>query len=46
MKCEKCGGMMNKMDEHTMKCEGCGAMVKMDMDKDHMMQGDGMNKEM
>ncbi len=34
MKCEKCGGMMEKMHEHTMKCEECGNTVKVQESKD------------
>ena len=30
MKCDKCGGMMKKMDGTTMKCENCGNTMKME----------------
>ncbi len=34
MKCEKCGGMLKRIDEHTMKCEECGNTVKVQESKD------------
>lgn len=32
MKCEKCGGIMNKVDDKTMKCESCGAIKNINED--------------
>lgn len=48
MTCEKCGGEMKQVDEHTMKCEGCGNVMNTDgMKKDDMgMMHDDMHQDM
>ncbi len=33
MKCKKCGGNMQRVDEKTMKCEKCGDVVNDDENK-------------
>lgn len=36
MKCKSCGGIMKKIDDHSMKCESCGETVKIEETKDAM----------
>lgn len=39
MKCDKCGGEMKKVHQHTMKCDKCGSTITVDDTKEGMEDG-------